>query len=402
MKPVILHCDLDAFFASVEEVLHPELKGKPLIVGGNPEKHPKTRGIVACPSYAARALGIKTAMPLKKAYRIAPQAIYLEGSFAHYRQFSERFFQILAEYSNHLEPRSLDEAFIDVTPITSWVMAHELAQEIRDRVRTELGLAVSIGVGTSKTIAKIASEEAKPNGMCVVHPGTEERFLAPLPASAMPGIGKQTQKYLRMNGLHTIGDIARLPERRVIQLFGWRGTILQDRARGIDTRPVKAYEDVKSVGHAHTFNDDLTDTKALLSTASYLLEKAASRLRRHNTYAHVIKITIRYYDFTTESKQLRLQHPTDDQHLLYEKIEQLFHVLRKPRPIRLIGVTLSELTPNPRQHSFPFSRLMRIQHIQRAVDTLRDRFGFEAVLSGSTMPVKRAFGNAGRTLFYQR
>lgn len=387
MKPRILHCDLDAFFASVECVLHPELKGKPLIVGGDP----KTRGIVACPSYEARALGVQTAMSLKEAYRRAPHAVFLKGSFAHYRSFSERFFRLIAEYSDCIEPLSLDEAFLDLSPIANWKTVEEIAEEIRQRIRGELGLSVSIGVGTNKTVAKIASEYRKPNGITVVLPGQEEQFLAPLPVKAMPGIGKQTQRFLQRQCIATLGQLAKLPESRLLRLFGWRGSIFRDRARGIDERRVHAHRDrAKSVGHSRTFTHDISDDRFLLATASYLLEKAAMRLRKHDAYASVVKLTIRYSDFTTQSMQVRLRNPTDNQQLFSQKMVRLYAKLRKPQRVRLIGVSLAGMVPNPHQRSFSFSHLLKMQKIQRAVDTLRSEFGFDAVLTGRSFPMRRS------------
>lgn len=381
-----MHCDLDAFFASVEVVLHPELRGKPLIVGGDP----KTRGIVACPSYEARQLGIRTAMSLRQAYRIAPHAIFLQGNFTHYREFSERFFHILADYTDRLEPLSLDEAYMDLTGIASWNTIERMIQEIRDRVKKTLGLSVSIGIGTSKTIAKIASDAEKPNGLVMVQPGMEPDFLAPRPIEEMPGIGKRTRWTFRRNGILTIGDLARLSDQRTIQLFGWRGTILQNRARGIDDRSIQStFDPLQSIGHARTFERDITNRQIMLGTLSYLLEKAASRLRRHSAFATVVKVTIRYHDFRTESKQLRLRNPSDTQLLFYQKALQLFTELYRGQPVRLIGVTLTGLLPNPHQEAFAFSHLLRIRKIQRSVDTLRDRFGFHAVFSGSTLPLRR-------------
>ena len=272
----ILHVDIDAFFVSVEEVLDPSLKGKPVIVGGNPEG----RGVVAAASYAVRRYGVHSAMPIAQAKRLCPHAIFLRGSHRRYSEYSEKVFEILKRYSPLVEPMSLDEAFVDLTgcerlhgPVL------KSAEKIRNEIREALGLNASIGIASNKLLAKIASAYCKPNGMLWIAPGMEQRFLAPLPIQRVPGIGPKGGAELRRMGIKSVGDLARLPLELLEEAYGKWGVSLYSKARGISDSPVIGdTEDPRTISRETTLETDSADPLFLESTLSYLTEKAAGQL----------------------------------------------------------------------------------------------------------------------------
>lgn len=291
----ILHVDMDAFFASVEQLDHPEWRGKPVLVGGSPEG----RGVVAAASYEARAFGIRSAMPSAQAARLCPEAIWAKGRFDRYREFSREICAIFTSVTPDVQQVSIDEAYLDVTPSPHRpVDPVEVARTIQARVDA-IGLSCSIGVATSKTVAKIASDHDKPHGITVVRPGEEAEFLAPLPVNAIPGVGAATATRLREAGMRTLGDLAALDEQSARQLLGSGGPELARRARGVDSRPVHQADDVKSVSHEHTFARDVRERAEVERALKELVAKVAARLRRKNLAARTFTVKLRYADFTT-------------------------------------------------------------------------------------------------------
>ena len=256
----IMHIDLDAFFVSVEQALNPKLKGKPVVVGGRPDR----RGVVAAASYEARAFGLHAGMPLATASRLCPQAIFIEGSFPKYRDASRRFMAILAEFSPYLEPVSLDEAYLDATGFESiYGSTHQMAVNIKQRIRDELKLCASIGIASGKVVAKVASELFKPDGLVEVTAGDEGSFLAPLPIAKLPGIGKKTERILNGLGIHTIGELSNMPLSALKSHFGASGELLHRYANGIDDREIEPPSEAKSISRETTFGQDTRDRSQL-------------------------------------------------------------------------------------------------------------------------------------------
>jgi len=255
----ILHIDLDAFFVSAEQALAPELYGKPVVVGGRPDR----RGVVASASYEARAFGIRAGMPLAEAYRLCPQAAFLQGSFSLYRDVSARFMTILADYSPCLEPVGLDEAYLDGTGCEAYGSPHQLALSVRERVKGELNLTASVGVAGCKVVAKIASDLGKPDGLVEVAPGQEKGFLAPLPVIRLPGVGSKTERALKAMGITTIGQLAALTPELVRSRFGAAGVAIHRYANAVDNREVKAPGEAKSISRETTFDQDTSDRRFL-------------------------------------------------------------------------------------------------------------------------------------------
>ena len=345
----IVHLDLDAFFAAVEVLEDASLAGKPIVVGGSPEG----RGVVASASYPARAFGIRSAMPTYRALRLCPEAVVLPPRHRLYRDYSQRVMAVLGEASPLLEQMSIDEAYLDLTDrIAHWEDGIELARQIQERVREEVHLSASLGVATNKLVAKVASDRDKPGGLTVVHPGKEAEFLAPLPVRVLWGIGPVTAQKLAALGVQTVGDLTLLEEGQLQARFGQYGLDLARRARGIDSRPVSTEHETKSVSQERTFRRDQSDAEVLDQQLEKLSQGVARRLERHGLAAATIGIKIRYADFTTLSRQMTLDVPTDDEQTIYRAASALFERVWKPgRPVRLLGVAGRNLSPPPGQLS---------------------------------------------------
>jgi DNA polymerase IV len=345
----IIHLDLDAFFAAVEVLEDASLAGKPVIVGGSPEG----RGVVASASYPARAFGIRSAMPTYRALRLCPDAVVLPPRHRLYRDYSQRVMAVLGEASPLLEQMSIDEAYLDLTGrIAGWEDCINLAREIQGRVREEVHLSASLGVATNKLVAKVASDRDKPGGLTVVRPGEEAAFLAPLPVRVLWGIGPVTAQRLAALGVQTVGDLTLLDEQQLQARLGQYGLDLARRARGIDTRPVSTEHETKSVSQERTFRRDLNDVQVLAQQLQHLSQGVAHRLERHGLAAATIGVKIRYADFTTLSRQMTLDVPTDDEQTIYHAAWALFErTWKRGRPIRLLGVAGRNLSPPPGQLS---------------------------------------------------
>ena len=305
----ILHVDLDAFFAAVEQLDHPEWRGKPVIVGGDPGR----RGVVSTCSYEARAFGVRSAMSSARAAQLCPDAIWTRGSFERYHEMSSAVRAIFADESPRMQPVSIDEAYLDVTP-GRYSTEHPVAVARRIRARVaELGVTCSVGVSASKSVAKIASDHDKPDGLTVVCPGDEAAFLAPLPVRAMPGIGPRTAERLGELGLRTLGDVAALDDTTARQVLGSQGTDLVARARGLDGREVHDNAGVKSVSNERTFATDVRTPDEVDGALSGLAAKVGQRLRHKGLAGRTVTVKLRFSDFTTKTVRRTLPIPIDDE-----------------------------------------------------------------------------------------
>lgn len=386
MTRTIFHVDMDAFFVSVEELFDPSLKGKPVVVGGKGTD----RGVVSAASYAARKFGVHSAMPLRTAARLCPQAVFVSGHPGAYREYSGKVHAVLQRFSPRVEMASIDEAYLDLTG-TARLLGPPLkaAGDLHHEVYRCTGLNCSIGIGTSRLVAKIASDQAKPNGMLYVQPGLEANFLAPLPIRRVPGVGKATEARLLQLGIHTVGDLAALDEVWLEQLMGKWGLALAGKAHGLDAggyfRPAVGEErGPKSISHEHTFGEDTADAEVVESTIARLAQMTGRRLREHQLHARTIGIKLRYTGFETLTRAHTLDAATDLDIDLVECARQLFRTNWSRAPVRLIGVQLSSLEPVHQQMDLLESdRKRKWKGALTAADRLRDRFGDKTVAMAS-------------------
>jgi DNA polymerase-4 len=371
----IIHADLDAFYASVEVLDDPSLRGKPVIVGGNPGD----RGVVSAASYEARRYGVHSAMPLRTAARRCPEGVFLPGRPDRYRELSERVMAVFADFTPLVEPISLDEAFLDVTASRA---VHgdgpAIAARIKRRVLDEIGLVVSVGVATNKLCAKVASDLRKPDALVIVPPGDEAAFLAPLPIRRLWGVGPQAQAALADYGVTTIGQLAALAPGTLHRRFGRHGDDLGARALGIDGSAVEPFHAPKSIGHEHTFGHDTADVRQLEATMLDLAESVSSRLRRHRLVARAVQLKLRYEGFETLTRQARLPDATENADTLYRStLALLQRTLVAGRGVRLIGLTAISLTDA--QQLTLFDGADRADRLTRSIDLVRERFGDRAI-----------------------
>jgi DNA polymerase-4 len=335
----ILHADLDAFFASVEQLDNPRLRGKPVVVGGAPE----ARGVVAAASYEARRFGVHSAMPMSRALRLCPQAERLSPRFDRYAEVSRQVMAIFREVTPLVEPLSLDEAFLDASESVIGGAARggpaELASRLKRRIKEETGLTVSIGVGTNKTVAKIASDRGKPDGLVVVAPGDEASFLAPMPVRSLWGVGPKAEEALAEMGISTIGELARADAAALAARFGVRGQWFHRTANGLDDQPVETEHERKSVGAETTFPRDLRDGEELRQILSTVAQDVARRLREKGLRARTVVLKLRYSDFRTITRQTRLAEGVDGAEQLAAAAAALLEKTARPDDrFRLLGI----------------------------------------------------------------
>jgi len=378
----IFHLDMDAFFVSVEELLNPALKGKAVVVGGQRNQ----RGVVAAASYAARKYGVHSAMPLRTAAMLCPHAIFLDGHPQLYREYSERVYHVLQRFSPQVEMASIDEAYLDMTG-TERLHGPPLqcAHRLHECVKVETGLNCSIGIATSRMVAKVASDQAKPNGILWVLPGMEARFLAPLDIRRIPGVGKITERHLHALGIHKVGDLARLEESFLESRLGKWGLALAGKAKGVDAGAwfdgeVGGKDEPKSISHEHTFAEDTSSPTGLEATLLRLSEMVARRLREHGLHARTVQLKLRYSDFTTLTRAHTLDHGTQLDHEIFEQVRTLFRRTWNGKAVRLLGIHTSGFMEQQGQlNLLDAEKTERWRKAYAAVDRLRDKFGEQSV-----------------------
>ncbi len=379
---VIFHVDMDAFFVSVEELLDPSLKGKPVVVGGRPDQ----RGVVSAASYAVRKFGVHSAMPLRTAHKLCPQAIFLDGHPHMYREYSDKAFTVFQSVTPLVEMTSIDEAYLDMTG-TERLHGPPLAaaHKLHEKVKCETGLNCSIGIGCSRLIAKVASDQAKPNGVFFVMQGHEARWLAPLDVRKIPGIGKVTEERLHGLGIRKVGDLAKLDEAFLDEQFGEWGRAMAGKARGEDAggwfdSDIGEEEAPKSISHEHTFDEDTADREQIGATLARLSEMVGRRLREHHLFARTIQLKLRYKDFRTITRARTLDHASQLDTELHREIRALMDANWNGRPIRLLGVHASSLEAQPGQlNLLEPEKDDRWSKALTAADRVRDRYGESAV-----------------------
>ena len=417
-----MHVDMDAFFASIEQLDHPEYKGHPVIVGGL-----SSRGVVATCSYEARKFGVHSAMPISRAKKLCPDGIYVYPRMDRYKEVSEQIFSIMKEFTPYIEPLSVDEAFLEVSGMSTMYSGPKaLGRAIKDRVFEETGLIISAGLAPNKFLAKLASDLDKPDGLVVIPYGREKEILAPLPIKRIWGVGPRTEKILKNGGFHLMRHIQALPdESSLIPLVGNQARRIWELANGIDDRPVETDRKIQSIGAEETYEEDLTDGSAIELEFRYFANRLSKRLRKRNLLGHTVSIKVRYDDFTTVSRQKRLDTPSDHEHVFFETALILWNKLmqdktsKKPKgkakeleslgattkvqakaftysseetqwidppgPIRLLGLTVSGLDEEvPMQDSlFESPKNETENKLAGVLDSLESKFGETAVMSGA-------------------
>src|ERR1700680_3716511 len=380
----ILHVDMDAFFVSVELLERPELRGKPVIVGGQPNQ----RGVVTAASYEARKFGVHSAMPLRTAGRLCPHAVYLDSHHAKYSEWSDRVATILAKFSPVVEMVSIDEAYLDLAG-TERLHGPPLAAAdklLRSITRTT-GLPCSGGLAATRLVAKVASDQGKPRGLVWVPAGSEERFLAPLPVRKIPGIGKVTERALLALGIETVEQIAALPQEKLEKIFGQWGSALYRKARGGDSYEFVVDAEPKSISQNHTFGEDTDDSVALTALLSHLSQKACQRLREAGLAVSTLTLTIRYAGFDTHTRSNSIGESTALDAGINAVFQELFQKHRdQRRKVRLLGVSLSNFSHGGEQLDLlQAERREKLQKLTQATDRLRDKFGFSKVQFGGSL-----------------
>lgn len=383
----IFHVDMDAFFVSVELLERPELRGLPVIVGGQKDQ----RGVVTSASYEARKFGVHSAMPLRTAGKLCPQAVFLENRHNLYSQWSDRVARILAKYSPVVEMASIDEAYVDFTGTERMLgpalgAAHRLLSEIT----TTTGLPCSGGLASTRLVAKVASEQAKPRGLVWVPHGAEENFLEPLSVRKMPGIGKVTERALAAAGIRTVAELAVIPREKLEEMFGRWGTALYRKARGDDTYEFFIDAEPKSISHNCTFCEDTAEREQIESTLSLLTQKAGKRLRDAGLFCRTITLTLRFANFRTITRSQTLAAPTDLDGAIFSPIRELLrNSWNNSAKLRLVGVALSSFSAasaaTGQLELLGAEHREKMERLARAADSLRDRFGFSKIQLGGSL-----------------
>ncbi len=378
-KRSIVHMDLDTFFVSVERLLDSRLEGKPILIGGKSD-----RGVVASCSYEARAFGIHSAMPMRMARSLCPEAIVLRGDADSYSKYSRLVTEIIRDGAPLFEKSSIDEFYIDLTGMDKYFGCMRFATDLRKRIIQESGLPISFGLSSNKTVAKIATGEAKPNNEIWVEPGREKPFLAPLSVRKIPMVGEKTFQTLCNLGVKRIHTIQQMPGEAMRHVLGKNGLLIWKKAHGIDPSPVQPYSERKSISTERTFDRDTTDVFQLRTTLTAMTEKLAFQLRRTQKLTGCISVKLRYSDFKTQSLQSRIQYTAVD-HQLIPAVKQLFDRLYKRRVlIRLVGVRFSHLVQGSYQMDL-FEDSSKTIRLYQAMDRMRDRFGDRSILRASSM-----------------
>jgi DNA polymerase-4 len=384
LHSAILHVDMDAFFVSVELLRRPDLRGKPVVVGGRPDQ----RGVVSAASYEARKFGIHSAMPLRTAARLCPHAVFLDGHHEKYGEWSDRVASILARFSPIVEMVSIDEAYLDLAG-TERLHGPPLAaaDKLLRTITQSTSLPCSGGLATTRLVAKVASEQAKPRGLVWVAPGMEARFLAPLPIRKIPGIGEVTERALRALGIATVEQLASHSQEKLEKVFGQWGDALYRKARGGDAYEFLIDAEPKSISHNHTFGEDTDNVQEMESLLSHLSQKTCKRLREAGLTSRTLTLTIRYAGFETHTRSKTLQDPVRLDNDIFAVFLDLFREHRDTkRKVRLLGVALSGLFHGAEQLDLlEAHRREKLDKLTKATDRLRDKFGFGAVQFGGSL-----------------
>ena len=383
---MILHVDMDAFYASVEERERPELAGQPVIVGGTPEG----RGVVAAANYEARKYGVHSAMPAATAKRLCPQAVVLRPRLDFYASVAHEIRDIFHRYTPLVEPLSLDEAFLDVTGSEAlFGPAIEIGQRIKQEIREKLKLTASVGIASNKFLAKIASDLEKPNGFVVVEVGTEQQFLDPLPVGRLWGVGRATNRELEKLHVRTIGDLRRLSDEILLARFGQHGAHLWQLAHGFDPRKVVPDREAKSISHETTFAVDICGREVLRSWLLHLTELVARRLRQHDLRGNTVQIKVRYSNFETITRAASMPEPTNITDEIWHAASRLLDERLPDRPLKIrllgVGVTGFETSRAAQRTLFPEEERQSRGRLDQAVDTIREKFGRASVSRGSNL-----------------
>jgi DNA polymerase IV len=388
----ILHIDMDAFYASVEEQDRPELKGKPLIVGGT-----GGRGVVAAASYAVRRFGVRSAMPMREALQRCPQAVVVHPRMARYKEISDQVFAIFREFTPEVEGLSLDEAFLDVTASQQLLGSPEkIGAEIRRRIAAQTGLTASVGIAPNKLLAKIASDLNKPDGMCRIDAGNLREILDPLPIQKLFGVGQKTLPMVLAAGIRTFGDARTASDTMLWRAFGKHGKAMRDRATGLDDRPVEPAREEKSISAEETFDEDIRVAAELRTQLTALADRTASRLRAQKLLAGRVCVKIRRKDFTTYTRQRALEPPTQDTAIVTAAAQALLSTWLAAQPgaaVRLLGVGVSDLQVQLQTDLFSGPLPDSAARLDSAMDGIRDRFGEGLLTRASLLPRSPGNGN---------
>jgi DNA polymerase-4 len=377
---VVLHVDMDAFFAAVEENFLPVLRGKPVIVGG-----PKgARGVASTANYAARAYGVHSATPLREAARLCPDAHFISSSFGAYADYSKRIVDILHRFSPRVEPASVDEAYLDVTGMhRHFETPLKLAVALKEAIRTELDLTCSVGIAPNKLLAKMASNQNKPDGLTAVDGEGAEAWLAPMPVRQLWGVGAKTEVSLERLGIRTIGDLQSLSREALTRRFGKWGHVLFDLARGVDSGSVVPHGErptEKSISHEHTFSVDTDDPVLWHATLLALSDRVARRVRQAGLVGKTVTLKFRTSDFVTRTRAHTLERPTASENTIFGEVSRLLSELRPEGCfVRLLGVSMSSLSGGGQPTLFTEPLEAKTEEVTRTVDKIRDRFGSEAI-----------------------
>ena len=383
--PAILLVDLDAFFASVEQLDHPAWRGKPVIVGGSS----KRRGVVSTCSYEARKYGVRSAMPSSTADRFCPDAIWIIGHFDRYREMSNAVMEILHDETPHMQQVSIDEAFLDVSP-TSINREHpvSIARRIQNRVE-KLGISCSIGVGTTKAVAKLASDMDKPRGLTVVMPGSELNFMEQQPVRALSGIGPSAETKLHEFGIDTLGELAHADDELIESLLGKTGTVMLARARGLEFSPIEEDDSVKSVSNETSFGEDLSNREDIEAAIAIMAAKVGRRLRRKDLKGSTLTLKVRFSDLSFKSVQRPLKHPSDDEYVFIELLHHMLdEIWGEGIPLRLVGVAVTGFEAEDTSQLSLFDDELHAnadtkhRNLSNATDSIKDRFGESALKFG--------------------
>jgi DNA polymerase IV len=378
------HFDLDAFFVSVELLKKPELKGKPLIVGGDGK-----RGIVAACSYEARRYGIQSAMPAVQAKRLCPDAVFLKGSYQEYSKYSRLVTEIIASSVPNFQKASIDEFYIDMSGMDKFFGISQYTRELREKIIRETGLPISYGLSTSKIVSKMATNEAKPNGYLEIPAGKETAFLWPLTVDKIPGVGKQTVIQLQHLGINTIEKIAKTPVEELEYSFGKWGRRMWEKAYGIDHNNIESHGEQKSLSHENTFHEDVQDIDFLHKELVRLCEESAFDLRQEKKLTGCVTVKIRYHDFETISRQEMINYTALDD-VLMAKVKNVFNKsYKKGQKVRLLGVRFSHLVPFNVQMNL-FDQSAEKFELYKTIDSIKTKFGKDMIAKGSTLPTKPA------------